>query len=84
MSEEERKALALQLLGDAPDAKQRAEMYAGVTAGKTREEIAFLILGRATTPAENKGDPVDAMLHTEPGVLRSLTRPLAGLASIQK
>lgn len=63
LSDEERKALALQLLGDAPDARQRAEMYAGVTAGKTREEIAFLILGRATTPAENKGDPVDAMLR---------------------
>ena len=63
LSDEERKALALQLLGDAPDAQQRAEMYAGVTAGKTREEIAFLILGRATTPAEQKDDPVDAMLR---------------------
>ena len=68
LSDEERKALALQLLGDAPDAKQRAEMYAGVTAGKTREEIGFLILGRATTPAENmldknRDDPVDAMLR---------------------
>ncbi|MEQ1514589.1 MAG: AAA family ATPase [Lysobacteraceae bacterium] len=63
LSDEERKALALQLLGDAPDAKQRAEMYAGVTAGKTREEIAFLILGRASTPVEQKDDPVDAMLR---------------------
>ncbi len=63
LSDEERKALALQLLGDAPDAQQRAEMYAGVTAGKTREEIAFLILGRATTPADNKDDPIDAMLR---------------------
>ena len=63
LSDEERKTLALQLLGDAPDAQQRAEMYAGVTAGKTREEIAFLILGRATTPEENKDDPVDAMLR---------------------
>jgi transitional endoplasmic reticulum ATPase len=64
LSDEERKALALQLLGDAPDAQQRAAMYAGVTAGKTREEIAFLILGRASTPAENKkDDPVDAMLR---------------------
>jgi len=63
LSDEERKTLALQLLGDAPDAQQRAGMYAGVTAGKTREEIAFLILGRATTPEENKDDPVDAMLR---------------------
>lgn len=63
LSDEERKALALQLLGDAPDAKQRADMYAGVTAGKTREEIAFLILGRASTPVEQKDDPVDAMLR---------------------
>jgi transitional endoplasmic reticulum ATPase len=60
LSEDERKALALQLLGDAPDAKQRAEMYAGVTAGKTREEIAFLILGQ-NAPASNN-NPVDAML----------------------
>lgn len=60
LPEDERKALAMQLLGDAPDAKQRAEMYAGVTAGKTREEIAFLILGQnAPTTKEN---PIDAML----------------------
>lgn len=60
LPEAERKALALQLLGDAPDAKQRAEMYAGVTAGKTREQIAFLILGHAApAPDEN---PLDAML----------------------
>lgn len=63
LSDEERKALALQLLGDAPDAQQRAAMYAGVTAGKTREEIAFLILGRASAPVESKDDPVDAMLR---------------------
>lgn len=60
LPEEERKALVLQLLADAPDAKQRAEMYAGVTAGKTREEIAFMILGHAA-PASNE-DPLDAML----------------------
>ncbi len=60
LPEDARKALALQLLGDAPDAKQRAEMYAGVTAGKTREEIAFLILGQ-NAPATND-NPVDAML----------------------
>lgn len=60
LPEAERKALALQLLGDAPDAQQRAEMYAGVTAGKTREEIAFMILGHAA-PASNE-DPLDAML----------------------
>ena len=60
LPEEERKALALQLLGDAPDAKQRAEMYAGVTAGKTREQIAFLILGHAA-PASGE-DPLAAML----------------------
>lgn len=60
LPEEERKALVLQLLGDASDAKQRAEMYAGVTAGKTREEIAFMILGHAA-PASNE-DPLDAML----------------------
>jgi len=60
LSEAERKALALQLLGDAPDAAQRAEMYAGVTAGKTREEIAFLILGQSA-PAQGE-DPTAAML----------------------
>ncbi|MBP6748396.1 MAG: ATP-binding protein, partial [Xanthomonadaceae bacterium] len=60
LPEDERKALAMQLLGDAPDAKQRAEMYAGVTAGKTREEIAFLILGQ-NAPA-TKENPIDAML----------------------
>jgi transitional endoplasmic reticulum ATPase len=60
LPEDARKALALQLLGDAPDAKQRADMYAGVTAGKTREEIAFLILGQ-NAPATNH-NPVDAML----------------------
>jgi transitional endoplasmic reticulum ATPase len=60
LPEAERKALALQLLGDAPDAQQRAEMYAGVTAGKTREEIAFMILGHAA-PTSNE-DPLDAML----------------------
>jgi transitional endoplasmic reticulum ATPase len=60
LPDDERRALALQLLGDAPDAKQRAEMYAGVTAGKTREEIAFLILGQ-NAPATNH-NPVDAML----------------------
>ena len=60
LPEAERKALALQLLGDAPDAQQRAEMYAGVTAGKTREEIAFMILGHAA-PASSE-DPLDAML----------------------
>ena len=60
LSEAERKALALQLLGDAPDAAQRAEMYAGVTAGKTREEIAFLILGESA-PAQGE-DPTAAML----------------------
>ena len=60
LPEEERKALALQLLGDAPDARQRAEMYAGVTAGKTREEIAFLILGHDAPKPD--ADPVDAML----------------------
>jgi transitional endoplasmic reticulum ATPase len=60
LPEAERKALALQLLGDAPDAQQRAEMYAGVTAGKTREEIAFMILGHAA-PASNE-NPLDAML----------------------
>jgi transitional endoplasmic reticulum ATPase len=63
LSDEERKALALQLLGGAPDAQQRAAMYAGVTAGKTREEIAFLILGRAATLVEQKDDPVNAMLR---------------------
>ena len=60
LPEEERKALALQLLGDAPDAQQRAEMYAGVTAGKTREEIAFMILGHAAPKPDD--DPLDAML----------------------
>jgi len=60
LPEEERKALALQLLGDAPDAKQRAEMYAGVTAGKTREEIAFMILGHNAPKPD--ADPLDAML----------------------
>jgi SpoVK/Ycf46/Vps4 family AAA+-type ATPase len=60
LPEEERKALALQLLGDAADAQQRAEMYAGVTAGKTREEIAFLILGQNAPKPDS--DPVDAML----------------------
>jgi transitional endoplasmic reticulum ATPase len=60
LPEAERKALALQLLGDAPDAQQRAEMYAGVTAGKTREEIAFMILGHVA-PTSNE-DPLDAML----------------------
>lgn len=60
LPEAERKTLALQLLGDAPDAAQRAEMYAGVTAGKTREEIAFLILGQSA-PAPD-ADPLDAML----------------------
>jgi len=60
LPEDERKALAMQLLGDAPDAKQRADMYAGVTAGKTREEIAFLILGQ-NAPA-TKENPIDAML----------------------
>jgi transitional endoplasmic reticulum ATPase len=60
LPDDERKALALELLGDAPDAKQRADMYAGVTAGKTREEIAFLILGQ-NAPA-TKNNPVDAML----------------------
>ena len=60
LSEAERKALALQLLGNAPDAAQRAEMYAGVTAGKTREEIAFLILGESA-PAQGE-DPTAAML----------------------
>jgi transitional endoplasmic reticulum ATPase len=60
LSEEERKALALQLLGDAPDAQQRAEMYAGVTAGKTREEIAFMILGHDAPKPD--ADPLDAML----------------------
>jgi transitional endoplasmic reticulum ATPase len=60
LPETERKALALQLLGDAPDAKQRAEMYAGVTAGKTREEIAFMILGHNAPKPD--ADPLDAML----------------------
>jgi transitional endoplasmic reticulum ATPase len=60
LPEEERKALALQLLGDAPDAKQRAEMYAGVTAGKTREEIAFMILGHSA-PASGE-NPLAAMM----------------------
>jgi transitional endoplasmic reticulum ATPase len=60
LSEEERKALALLLLGDAPDAQQRAEMYAGVTAGKTREEIAFMILGHDAPKPD--ADPLDAML----------------------
>lgn len=60
LPEEERKALALQLLGDAPDARQRAEMYAGVTAGKTREEIAFMILGQNAPKPD--ADPLDAML----------------------
>ncbi len=60
LPEEARKALALQLLGDAPDAQQRAELYAGVTAGKTREEIAFLILGHSAPKPD--ADPLDAML----------------------
>ena len=46
--------------GMAPDAKQRAEMYAGVTAGKTREEIAFMILGHNAPKPD--ADPLDAML----------------------
>ncbi len=61
LPEAERKALALQLLGDAPDAQQRADMYAGVTAGKSREEIAFLILGKQSAPDTDQ-DPVEAML----------------------
>jgi len=60
LPEAERKALALQLLGDAPDAAKRAEAYAGVTAGKSREEIAFLILGHDAP--QGGEDPVDAML----------------------
>lgn len=60
LPEDARKALALQLLGDAPDAQQRAEMYAGVTAGKTREEIAFMILGHNAPKPD--ADPLDAML----------------------
>jgi transitional endoplasmic reticulum ATPase len=60
LPEEERKALALQLLGDAPDAQQRAEMYAGVTAGKTREEIAFMILGHNAPKPD--ADPLEGML----------------------
>jgi SpoVK/Ycf46/Vps4 family AAA+-type ATPase len=60
LSDQERKALALQLLGNAPDAAQRAEMYAGVTAGKTREEIAFLILGHSAPVSAE--DPTAAML----------------------
>lgn len=60
LPEADRRALALQLLGDAPDAQQRADLYASVTAGKTREEIEFMILGHSA-PARGE-DPLDAML----------------------
>ena len=43
MSEQEREKLIVQLLGDAPDAADRAKRFAGITAGMTAEQIVKLV-----------------------------------------
>jgi transitional endoplasmic reticulum ATPase len=58
MSEPEREKLILQLLGDSPDAAERAKRFAGITAGMTADEIVKLVEPTRALPCEDPDEDV--------------------------
>ncbi len=58
MSEPEREKLILQLLGQSPDAAERAKRFAGITAGMTADEIVKLVEPTQTLPSTDPDDDV--------------------------
>lgn len=58
MSEQEREKLILQLLGNAPDAAERAKRFAGITAGMTADEIVKLVEPTKSVPSEDPDEDV--------------------------
>jgi transitional endoplasmic reticulum ATPase len=58
MSEPEREKLIQQLLGNAPDAAERAKRFAGITAGMTAEEIVKLVEPTKAVPGSDADEDV--------------------------
>jgi hypothetical protein len=63
MDERERESLILGLLDGAPDAKERARRFAGITAGMTAEEIVRLVEPTKAVPARNVEEDVLSLIH---------------------
>lgn len=63
MLEREREDLILGLLAGAPDARERAKRFAGITAGMTAEEIVRLVEPTKAVPARNVEEDVLQLIH---------------------
>lgn len=90
MTEPEREKLIVQLLGDAPDAPQRAKRFAGITAGMTADEIVKLVEPTKTVPCEDPEEDVlrliqarkRELIEKECAGLIEFVEPKLGLASV--
>jgi transitional endoplasmic reticulum ATPase len=90
MSEPEREKLIVQLLGDAPDAPQRAKRFAGITAGMTADEIVKLVEPTKTVPCDDPEEDVlrliqarkRELIEKECAGLIEFVEPKLGLSSV--
>ena len=90
MSEPEREKLIVQLLGNAPDAPQRAKRFAGITAGMTADEIVKLVEPTRTVPCEDPEEDVlrliqarkRELIEKECAGLIEFVEPKMGLSSV--
>jgi transitional endoplasmic reticulum ATPase len=64
IAEPERAALIQDLLGDAPDASERAQRFATITAGMTRREIVKLISPTLDVPSSDLDEDVLRLIQT--------------------
>ena len=64
MSEQEREKLIVQLLGDAPDAADRAKRFAGITAGMTAEQIVKLVEPTKSVPSNDPDEDVLRLIQS--------------------
>ena len=64
LTEDERRAIILRLFDGQPNAQERANQMASITAGKTEAEIVALVAPTATLPATNdQGDALIRVIH---------------------
>ncbi len=90
MSEPEREKLIVQLLGNAPDAPQRAKRFAGITAGMTADEIVKLVEPTKTVPCDDPEEDVlrliqarkRELIEKECAGLIEFVEPKLGLSSV--
>jgi len=90
MSEAEREALIVQLLGAAPDAAQRAKRFAGITAGMTADEIVKLVEPTKQLPSPDPDEDVlrliqmrkRELIEKECAGLIEFVEPRLGLSSV--